>query len=274
MNTISDQLINTIPLAGIRILVTRYDTPKSSLSELLKNQGASVITSPMNMIMPPTSWLLFDKALQQASKIDWVVFTSSNGVRNCFSRLKFYGLSPKIIFSTHKIACVGQATASTLAENQIIPELVPEHFQSEGLLSAFKRYDLQHKICWLIQVEFPREFLANALEKKGAQIISTPVYRNVPAENDYTFMLKELELNKLDWILFACPSAVQNFKQVIPAGFWHSLTKTPKIACLGDVTASAVLSCGWEVNAKPEIQDFNHLVQKICEIHLKKTKHT
>ena len=269
MTSVSYLPSEIIPLAGLRILVTRQDTSESSLSEMLKIQGASVISTPMNMIMPPTSWVLFDKAVQEAPKIDWAVFTSSNGVRRCLSRLKDSGLSPKIIFSTLKIACVGQATASTLAEYEIIPELVPEHFQSEGLLSSFKQYDLKRKKCWLIQAESPREILANALEKQGAQVVSTPVYRNVPAESDYTFLLKELEHNKLDWILFASPSAVQNFQQVIPAGFWQGLTTTPRIACLGDVTATAVLSYGWEVHAKPEIQDFDHLVQKICEINLK-----
>ena len=140
MTSVSDLPSETIPLAGLRILVTRQDTPESSLSEMLKIQGASVITRPMTMILPPTSWALFDKAVQEVSKIDWAVFTSSNGVRHCLSRLKDSGLSPKLIFSTLRIACVGQATASTLAENEIIPELVPEHFQSEGLLLSFKQF--------------------------------------------------------------------------------------------------------------------------------------
>ena len=272
MTSVSELLSETIPLAGLRILVTRQDTSESSLSEMLKVQGACVINTPMNMILPPTSWILFDKAVQEVSKIDWAVFTSSNGVRHCLSRLKDSELSPKKIFSTLKIACVGQATASTLSENEIIPELVPEHFQSEGLLSSFKQYDLKSKRCWLIQSESPRRILANALEKQGAQIVSTPVYRNVPAERNYTFLLKELEHNNLDWILFVSPSAVKNFQQVIPTGFWQSLTTTPKIGCLGDVTATAVISYGWEVHAKPEIQNFENLVQKICEINKKKTE--
>jgi uroporphyrinogen III methyltransferase/synthase len=272
MTSVSDRPSEILPLAGLRILVTRQDTPESSLSEMLKTQGASVITTPMTMIMPPASWELFDKTVQQAADIEWAVFTSSNGVRHCLSRLKELGLSPKIIFSTLKIACVGQSTASTLAEKGIFPELVPEHYQSEGLLSAFKQYDLKHKKCWLIQAESPREILANALEKQEAQIVSTPVYRNVPAQSDTTLLQKELEQNQLDWILFASPSAVQNFQRIIPAGFWLSLTIAPKIACLGEITAATVQTYGWEVHAKPEIQDFEHLVQIICEINLKKTE--
>ena len=100
----------------------------------------------------------------------------------------------------------------------------------------------------------------------GAQIILTPVYRNVPAAVDYTFLLAELEQQKLDWILFASPSAVQNFHQILPTGFWESLTAEPKIACLGEITANAVKDFGWSVQATPNIQDFEHLVQELCEI--------
>ena len=44
------------------------------------------------------------------------------------------------------------------------------------------------------------------------------------------------------------------------------------MACLGEITAATVQTYGWEVHAKPEIQDFEHLVQIICEINLKKTE--
>ena len=272
MTSVSDLSSEIIPLAGLRILVTRKDTPESSLSAMLKSQGAAVITAPMTMIMPPASWESFDKTVEQAVKIEWAVFTSSNGVRYCLSRLIELGHSPKKIFSNLKIACVGQSTASAFAEIGIIPELVPSHYQSEGLLSAFKKYDLKLKKCWLIQAESPRGILANALEKQHAEIVSTPVYRNVPVESNYTFLLKELEQQKLDWILFVSPSAVQNFQQILPTGFWLSLRTAPKIGCLGEITAAAVKDYGWEVHAKPEIQDFEHLVQKICAININKNE--
>ena len=174
--------------------------------------------------------------------------------------------TPQKIFSTIKIACVGHATAAGLADHDLIPLLVPEHYQSEGLVSAFSKYDLYEKRCWLIQAESPRETLRHALEKMGAQIILTPVYKSVPAEGDHSFLLSELEQNKLDWILFVSPSAVQNFHQVLQDGFWESLPKVPKIACLGEITASAVRSFGWSVQAQPSIQDFEHLVQTLCKV--------
>lgn len=254
------------PLAGLRFLVTRQDSPDSALSEMLESLGAAVLTAPMTQILQPTSWKSFEENVLHASNIDWAIFTSSNGVKHCMTHLNVLDVSPKKIFSTINIACVGHATAVALADHGLTPQLVPVHFQSEGLVSAFSQYDLHEKRCWLIQAESSREILHHALEKMGAQIILTPVYRNVPTEGDHSFLLAELEQNKLDWILFASPSAVQNFHQVLQDGFWESLPAVPKIACLGEITAAAVRDFGWSVQAQPSIQDFKHLVQTLCKI--------
>ena len=78
-------------------------------------------------------------------------------------------------------------------------------------------------------------------------------------------MLEELDKAKLDWIIFASPSAVQNFHQVLPDGFWGSLMVKPKIACIGETTESFVNRLGWSVQLRPEIQDFEHLLKALCE---------
>jgi len=153
MRFVSDQSSEKFPLAGVRILVTRQDTSESSLSGMLESKGASVISVPMTQIGPPTSWESFDEKVLQATNFDWAVFTSRKGVTHCLSRLKELELSPKNVFSTLKIACVGKATASAVAENGLVAELVPDHFQSEGLISAFSKYDLNQKYKILIAVD-------------------------------------------------------------------------------------------------------------------------
>ena len=265
MSLATDQHSKKFPLSGLRILVTRQDTPESSLSVLLQSQGAEVVAAAMTKIIPPESWQSFDKAVTNSLKIDWVVFTSSNGVSLCVSRLKELQIDPQFFFSKIKIACVGQSTSSALSKYGITAELIPGHFQSEGLIDAFIQHDLKNKRCWLIQVEYPRKTLPLALKKQGAKIISTPVYRTVPSRKDNSFLLEELDQAKLDWIIFASPSAVQNFHQLISDGFWENLTVKPKIACLGETTESSVKRLGWSVELRPEIQDFEHLVKALCE---------
>ena len=265
MSLATNQHSKKIPLSGLRILVTRQDTPESSLSVLLQSQGAKVVTAAMTKIILPKSWKSFDKAVKSSLKIDWAVFTSSNGVSFCVSRLKDLQIDPQFFFSKIKIACVGQSTSSALSKHGISTELVPERFQSEGLIDSLSQYDLKKKICWLIQAEFPRKTLSLALKKQGAKIISTPVYRNVPSGKDISFLLEELDQAKLDWIIFASPSAVQNFHQLLPGEFWESLMVKPKIACIGETTESFVKRLGWSGQLRPEIQDFEHLLKALCE---------
>ena len=265
MSPAKDKQSKKLPLAGLRFLVTRQDTPESSLSVLLQSQGATVVAAAMTKIIPPESWQSFDETVKSSLKIDWVVFTSSNGVTFCVSRLKDLQIDPQFFFSKIKIACVGHSTSYALSRHGISAEFIPEHFQSEGLINSFSQYDLKNKRCWLIQAEFPRKTLSLALKKQGAKIISTPVYRTVPSGKDISYLLEELDQAKLDWIIFASPSAVQNFHQVLPEGFWGDLEVKPKIACIGEITESSVKSLGWNVKLRPAIQDFKHLVKKLCE---------
>ena len=78
-------------------------------------------------------------------------------------------------------------------------------------------------------------------------------------------MFEELDQAKLDWIIFASPSAVRNFHQFLSDGFWENLKVKPKIACLGETTESSVKKLGWSVEIRPKIQDFEHLVKALCE---------
>jgi len=265
MSLATDQYSKKYPLSGLKILVTRQDTPESSLSVLLKSQGAKVVTAAMNKIIPPESWQSFDKAVKSSLKIDWAVFTSNNGVSFCVSRLKDLQIEPQFFFSKIKIACVGQSTSSVLSRHGISADLIPEHFQSQGLIEAFSQYDLKNKRCWLIQAESPRKTLLLALKRQGALIISTPAYRTVPSGKDTSLLFEELDKAKLDWIIFASPSAVQNFHQVLTDGFWESLKVKPNIACIGKTTESFVKRLGWSVQLRPEIQDFEHLVKALCQ---------
>ncbi len=265
MSLKTDQFSKKFPLSGLRFLVTRQDTPESSLSLLLQSQGASVVAAAMTKIIPPESWLPFDNTIKSSLKIDWAIFTSINGVSFCVSRLKDLNIDPQIFFSKIKIACVGQSTSSTLSRHGISAELIPDHFQSEGLIDSLNKYDLKNKLCWLVQAESPRKKLSLALKNKGAKIISTPVYRNVKTGKDNSFLLEVLDQAKVDWIIFASPSAVKNFHQVLPEGFWEELVVKPKIACIGETTESSVKSLGWSVKLRPLIQDFDHLVKAFCE---------
>lgn len=91
-NSILNQSTMNQPLFGKTLLITRSAEQSSQFSELLKEQGATVIEMPALVITPPSSWDSLDQAIEPLGKeseknFDWLILTSSNGVEYFFNRL-------------------------------------------------------------------------------------------------------------------------------------------------------------------------------------------
>ncbi len=245
------------------MLVTRRDSPRSSLGDVLREAGAAVHYHPLIAIGPPASWEEFDSAAHDNENIDWVIFTSRNGVEGCISRLRKLGINEQIL-AGKKIACVGRSTASAVRKWRIPVEVVAGHYQSEGLTEVLRTRDLQGKCCWLPQAEDPRRELHDALREMDATVLFTPAYRNELPETDFAPLVKLISSGRLDWLVFTSPSAVENLFRVLPIDMHSGIADAHKIACLGNITAAAALNRGLPITVKPSIQDFQHLSEAIC----------
>lgn len=250
-------------LKGQHVLVTRQDTPSSSLASMLREAGATVHYFPLIAIAPPTSWRAFDSVVRDIGIIDWVIFTSRNGVGGCITRLRELGFDERIL-AEKKIACVGRSTASSVQKWRIPVEVVAEHFQSESLADALRSRDLNGKCCWLPQAEVPRRELHDTLTEMNARVIFTPAYRNELPETDFSPLLELIASGTLDWLVFTSPSAVHNLFRVLPEDLHAGFADESRIACLGNITASALQSHGLPITVKPRVQDFRHLVEALC----------
>nr|ADI19263.1 uroporphyrinogen-III synthase [uncultured delta proteobacterium HF0200_39L23] len=250
-------------MKGQNILVTRQESSDHSLSEKLLSLGAEVHNHPLISIHPPDSWDSFDQYLNQLNKIDWVVFTSRNGVLFTFKRLVELGVSTDILKSL-RIACF-PAAAEALRQKNIETDLVPSHHQSERLIQEFKKLNLSELCFWLVQAEEPRFTLQEELLKMNAEVMTSTVYTNRIPKTDFSPLLRLLHLKKLDWIVLASASAVRNLFSIIPSHWDSEWFNSLKVACLGEITASVAFSHGLKVEIQPEVQDFEHLVQAMAD---------
>jgi len=75
------------PLFGKRIVVTRPLEQCDALAGPLMELGAEVLVQPAIRIEPPEDWSAVDAALARLNDFDWIVFSSSNGVRMLMERL-------------------------------------------------------------------------------------------------------------------------------------------------------------------------------------------
>ncbi|MDP4183081.1 MAG: uroporphyrinogen-III C-methyltransferase, partial [Bacillota bacterium] len=75
-------------LAGKRIIVTRAREQASSLVSSIRDLGGETVEFPTIRIEEPSNFSQFDKVLENIRDYNWIVFTSVNGVKGFFGRMR------------------------------------------------------------------------------------------------------------------------------------------------------------------------------------------
>jgi uroporphyrinogen III methyltransferase/synthase len=145
-----------------------------------------------------------DKISQDLERFNWLVFTSSNGVRFFFARLHRNGLDARALGSM-KVAAIGKATALQLMDFGILADLVPDTESSAGLLEEFKKHDVKNKKMLLPRATIASSELPRGLIELGAEVKETPVYQTIEMEPT------DVDLEHIDRILFTSGSTVRAF---------------------------------------------------------------
>ncbi len=225
------------PLQGKNILVTRDASQAGSLKEKLVDLGAGIIVVPTIRIVDPPDWKPFDEAARCLAKTNWVVFTSVNAVNQTKNRLS--GLDIDFgHFPDLKIAAVGDQTAKAIQSAGWPIHLLPDRFQAEGLLEKLLGRGISGANIWLPRALQVRPYLVSELERAGADVSPTPVYRNtVPYENRHA-LREAMNRGNLDWITFTSSSTAINFFKMLDRSF--SQGQLPKLASIGSMTTSAL----------------------------------
>ncbi len=235
--------LEKLALQGKRILVTRAATQASQFTELLTNQGATVIEMPTLAIVPPTSWEPLDQAIADLASYDWLILTSANAVESFFGRLQNAGKDSRALHRL-KVAVVGRKTAEVLAKFGIMPDLVPIDFVADSLLDAFlaSNHVLTNKKMLFPRVQSGgREILVEQLQQQGAIIDAIAAYESGCPDAIDPIALAAIQNQDLEAIAFASSKTVKHFcqllDQVAPSATWRSWLTPIKIASIGPQTS-------------------------------------
>ena len=252
------------PLFGQHILVTRTDSGIYSLAEKLIAAGAQVTTCPTISMEAPLSWKAFDQIAKNPTKVNWVIFTSINGIERSMEHLRELGKDGRV-FGSCRIACVGGSSANYLEKFFLTADVVPQYYQSEGLIDVLKPFSWEGQHVWMPQAEDSRGILEQTLTQWGGIVHATPVYRNVLPAVDMDPVVGLLEERELDWITFTSSSTVKNFFKLLPDAGKVALRKhSPQVACIGEITAQTARQYQLDVTLIPEQQNIKGLVQALC----------
>jgi uroporphyrinogen III methyltransferase/synthase len=251
----------TKPLFGKGIVITRPEEQAGEFARLLSAEGARVILFPTIRIVPPESWELLDRALDNLGSYHWIVFTSANGVKHFFRRLRETGRDVRDLKGI-RICTIGPATASAVEGMGIRVDIVPGEYISEGVVRAFREVDLKGKRVLLPRAGEARDVIPEGLSRRGASVDVVTVYRTVRSESKKESLQALLDAGKVDVIAFTSPSTVIKFRKIMGGA---ALPETVRIACIGPVTEAAAKQQGFTVHIFQEEFTIPGMVESLIE---------
>ena len=257
------------PLFGKRILVTREHTEGFARLEEL---GAEILEFHTIRIVPPTDWNTLDSSIDKIDSYDWLIFTSSNGVKFFFQRFFEQGRDIREMKGI-KICAVGSKTASAINKYGIKVDMIPEKFNAEGLIKSFMELygeiGLKGVRFLLPRAEVAREIFPDKVRELGGKIDIPVTYRAAKPD----FLGKRLKRffreGKISVATFTSAATFNNFFDILGKEA-EALLRDVAIAVIGPVTAKAVEKRDLKVSIMPEEATIDAMVNEIINFAAKK----
>jgi len=253
------------PLFGKRIVVTRSRGQASELVRSLTELGAEVLEIPTIKITPPKNTAPMQEAVKAMGEYDWVLFTSPNGV-DAFFKAFFAAHKDLREFGPAKIAAVGQATATRVADYHLEVDFIPKTFTAEEMLKEFRAaVDCENLHFLLPRGDLADVKLARGLEELGGIVDDLEAYATVPESDDRTGHRARLLSEGADLVTFTSSSTVTNFCNLVDVPALREKFPQMKFASIGPVTTKTAVERGLPVAVEAEVHTIPGLVETILE---------
>ncbi|MGP0063632.1 MAG: uroporphyrinogen-III C-methyltransferase [Isosphaeraceae bacterium] len=251
-----------LPLFGQRIVVTRPANESGRAAEVLEAMGAEVILAPTVEVRPITHPGPLDAAIRGLDRFDWLVFTSSNGVRFFIERLETLGKDLRALGHL-QIGAIGPATAEALAEFHLRADLVPDTYRSESLAVALSLAARGRRIL-LARADRGRTILKDELQHL-ADVTQVAVYHNSDAQSLPPDVEARILDGSVDWITVTSSAIVTRIHTLLSGPARDRVGRDVRLASLSPVTSETAAHLGWDVAAEASEYTWDGLVQALVE---------
>lgn len=254
--------IGTKPLTGRKILVMRAIHQAGKLSEGLAVLGAEPVEVPVLEIRPPDSLEPLDSALKKIDSFDWLLLTSVNTVHAVAARCTELNIDVSSLKGL-RVAAVGGATAEAARRAGFRVTIMPEHYSSEGMVSALKESGTVNRVL-LARAKVARNVIPEALTAAGAILTVVDAYQTVLPIGAKDRLVEALRVG-IDIATFTSSSSVRNLAEVArEVGIEYPLVGVPAVS-IGPVTSATLREFGWEPAAEAEVSDLPGLIAAIVK---------
>jgi uroporphyrinogen III methyltransferase/synthase len=261
-----DPALGSCPLTGRTLVVTRAASQADGLVAALGALGARVVRIPTIRVEPAVDQEALRCAVRNASRYEWVIFSSANGVDFFTKAAADIGVDAKDALTATHLCCVGPATATVLEDMGLTVEVVPDTHRAEAVVEVLSaRTSLRGQRILIPTVGGARPVLRDGLRELGAEVDEVITYRTVDVEAADPGVLEALEQG-VDLVTFTSPSTVRGFHRLVGGGVVEDA------AVIGPVTAEAARELGYRVAVEADPFTILGLVEAISS-HFKGEEH-
>ena len=262
------------PLFGKRVLITRTREQASSLAEQLRREGAEPVEFPSIEIAPADPAPARDAVdALAAGHYAWAIFTSANGVRLFFERVREVGQDTRI-FSGVRIGTIGTETARALDAQGLRADVVPDRFVAEALAEAIlsqRTNTLAGAHVLLPRAAGARDVLPDMLRAQGAIVDDVPLYVAQRPAQPEPAALALFEQSAVDIATFTASSTVTGCLDLLDGRV--ELLQNVFIACIGPVTARTAEAAGLHVDLVSPVHTVPGLIDALHKRFGEVTEH-
>jgi uroporphyrinogen III methyltransferase/synthase len=224
--------LQTRPLHGRTVAVTRARAQASALAARLRDLGADVVEAPAIRTQA------LDATLPDPRGYDLLCVTSPTGAERLFDHLRdardLAGVT---------VAAIGPGTARALRARGVEADVVPERAVAEGLVEALEGIPIRRAL--IARAAEGRDLLPDALRACGAEVEIVALYETVAEPLDEA---ARAAAAGADYVLFTSASSVRFF-----AAAGGSLDG-PRLASIGPATSAELREHG----AEPDLEADPH----------------
>jgi uroporphyrinogen III methyltransferase/synthase len=251
------------PLFGQRLVVTRPTDRADALAGALDALGAEVVVLPAIELAPLGSNGLFHRALQRIEQVDWVFFTSPEGIQ-WFQRLLAKERKDLRILRGCHIAAIGPKTASAIEQRGIHVDYQPATFSQEGLVAGLTRRRLSGKRALILSAKGARDVLEQGLKASGMDVVRVPIYQTV-IPKQLVERVRRVFAQPADWVTVTSASCVEHLTHALNAAGLKRTIQSLRWASIGPVTSRAVRQAGGRVAVEARTATIEGLVEAIMK---------
>lgn len=250
------------PLFGKRIIVTRSREQASVLSSAIESLGGEPWEFPTIQIAPPEDFTDLDKAINDVRSYRWVIFTSVNGVKMFFERMRKNNKDIRDL-SDIRLCAIGPRTREELEMRGLIVDYVPGEYRAEEIVAGLQGKVLPGDRVLLPRADIARKLLPKALEEMGAMVNDVVAYRTILGGEDATAVREALKAGEVHVVTFTSSSTVRNFVKLIGEVDLQQLMDNVVVASIGPITSNTAKELGLRVDVEAKEYTIDGLVQAI-----------